>query len=56
MPLAEQPVHLPSIPCSGVALVRSTFQQAAAAGLNVVRTFAHTTDPAYPLQARLRCC
>ena len=26
------------------------FEQAAAAGLNVVRTFAHTTDPHFPLQ------
>lgn len=34
----------------GTAIVRSVFQQAAQAGLNVVRTFAHTTDPMYPLQ------
>jgi hypothetical protein len=30
--------------------VREVFEQAAAAGLNVVRTFAHTTDPHFPLQ------
>lgn len=31
--------------------MRAVLEQAAAAGLNVVRTFAHTTEPKYPLQA-----
>lgn len=35
---------------SGVQMVRDVMERAAAAGLNTIRTFAHTTDPAYPLQ------
>jgi hypothetical protein len=33
--------------------LRAMFDCAAAAGLNVVRTWAHTSDPMYPLQASL---
>lgn len=31
--------------------MRAVFEQAAAAGLTVVRTFAHTTETKHPLQA-----
>lgn len=31
-------------------LIRRTMQEAAAAGLTVIRTWAHTTNPDYPLQ------
>lgn len=31
--------------------MRAVFEQTAAAGLNVVRTFAHTTETKHPLQA-----
>ncbi|PSC71493.1 mannan endo-1,4-beta-mannosidase [Micractinium conductrix] len=34
----------------GESTLRSLFGRAAASGLNVVRTWAHTSDPAYPLQ------
>ncbi len=34
----------------GQMLIRKTMQEAAAAGLTVVRTWAHTTNPDFPLQ------
>lgn len=38
----------------GVAMVRGVFRTAAASGMNVMRAFAHTVDPTYPLQVRCR--
>ena len=35
---------------NGRAIAREVLQEAAAAGLNVIRTWAHTSDPLYPLQ------
>lgn len=34
----------------GTALVRQALTQASGMGLNVMRVFAHTTDPNFPLQ------
>jgi hypothetical protein len=43
---------LPAGNRKGRDIVRNALQEAAAAGLNVLRTFAHSTDPAFPFQAR----
>ena len=37
---------------SGREMVRNLLQTAAKKGLNVVRTWAHTTDPSHPVQNR----
>ena len=43
-----------AVPCAGGqkgrALVRQALRQASHMGLNVMRVFAHTTDPNFPLQ------
>lgn len=38
---------------NGRRMVRQLMREAAAAGLNAMRTWAHTTDPVYPMQVRL---
>ena len=37
----------------GRDIVREALRQASAAGLNVLRTFAHTTDDNFPFQVRV---
>lgn len=40
---------------NGRRLVRELLRKATDSGLNVMRTFAHTTDPNYPMQASAPC-
>ena len=35
--------------------MRESLREASAAGLNVLRTFAHSTDPEFPFQVGLQC-
>ncbi len=51
-PVVRSAGSVPSGAVSGADMVRDTVQTAARAGLNVMRTWAHTTDPAWPLQVR----
>lgn len=43
-------LHCCRTPCRGVHMVRGVMEAAAGAGMNVMRAFAHSPDPNFPLQ------